>query len=389
MVSTSTNKKHYIQEINIEDIHSLDANIISFIVNANKTRLNPTPYSDLYFLEAWTRSFQSQSSTRYLFLIRNTKTNDICAIFPLLLEEKGNMLLYRPWGVMFGYPQPIISSTICDSHLQNLLSYLKAKHKRIVIDFGPSKIDWYSEIEFEKLYTQIPKFHAVLQIKRDAPFIDLNKGRIPASQNLSQNIRTAQNRIKKDNKTFEFHFNVLDSAQRSNLLKTYESLHLNRWPKSNFNQSEYSEFHKRLFLHENSTVISSLVIDSSISAIALGTIKLNTFFLFGICFNPSFTKYSPGILLLNELTSSLKSKSINTFDFMNDLEGYKTKWTSLVNVRYQYIFFSSFYDFIKFKWTLLKQKFYVKILEFHFYLLKKSPFVDTLIKKIIFFRKRR
>ena len=62
------------------------------------------------------------------------------------------------------------------------------------------------------------------------------------------------------------------------------------------------------YVSSTSTSPGYWVVLACYSAIALGTIKLNTFFLFGICFNPSFTKYSPGILLLNNLTSSLKYK---------------------------------------------------------------------------------
>ena len=377
---------HHVEELTGKDFRNLDSAIIDFILEVNLKKINPSPYSDFYFLDAWLTSFSEEVQDSRLYILRNIDTNQVCAIFPLKLERRNKVDQYKPWGVMFGYPQPLIDSTCSGRHLKLLYRHIKNKHRNFVIDFGPSKINWFPIIDSNAANEFFVSRHLTLQRKLDSPCINLSQDNFPVSSGLSQTIRTAKNRLTRELIVTNLFFNASNLDLRRLLLKKYREIHLNRWINSNFKKNEFCEFNNILFEKtSNDKLISYFELNSNISAIALGIIKDETYYLFGICFDDSFKKYSPGVLLIEYIVKYLQMQGIKYFDFMNNLEDYKLKWTDNVQPRFQYTLHSNFVEFTKFRLVLTKDKLYIKLLPI--YLRCKNKYINRLFMPIILFRK--
>jgi hypothetical protein len=157
-----------------------------------------------------------------------------------------------------------------------------------------------------------------------------------------------------------------------------------KWPHSSFKdaQSPYRNLFQFIFVNQklkSGGVISTLKIDSEIAAIHFGFIKDEKFLYFSPTINPKFHKYSPGQLLIHQIIIHLQDSDLQIFDFMNDLEPYKLKWTNQIANRYFYTLYS--HKFVTWDYSKYSPQKLLKLL------LKPNNLISILIHPILTVKK--
>lgn len=157
-------------------------------------------------------------------------------------------------------------------------------------------------------------------------------------KSVRQNIRTAQNRIKTDNKTFEIII-MEDSYIPEEIIQKYHSIYENRRIKKNgklgIKQSFYEFNRKRLkrkydlsveaMRHVHNFLSAYITIDGIIAGYFYGVKdKRGKVCLMHVAVDDEFSRYSPGMILLSKtIEMEIEKKSVACFDLTNGDEGYK------------------------------------------------------------------
>lgn len=157
-------------------------------------------------------------------------------------------------------------------------------------------------------------------------------------KSVRQNIRTAQNRIKKDNKIFKI-VTLEDDFISEEIIQKYHYIYENRRIKKNgklnIKGRIYEINRKRLkakfdlsmeAMRRIQNILSAYILIDGIMAGYFYGLKDNNgkVCLMHVAVNDEFSKYSPGMILLSKsLESIFKKKSIKCFDLTNGDEKYK------------------------------------------------------------------
>ena len=157
-------------------------------------------------------------------------------------------------------------------------------------------------------------------------------------KSVRQNIRTAQNRIKTDNKSFEI-ITMEDDNIPEEIIQKFHSIYEKRRIKKNgklgIKQSIYEFNRKRLkkmfdlsmeaMRHVHNFLSAYILIDGIIAGYFYG-VKDNRgkVCLMHVSVDDEFSRYSPGMILLSKtIEMEIDKKSITCFDLTNGDEGYK------------------------------------------------------------------
>ena len=237
---------------------------------------------------------------------------------------------------MFGYPEPTIQKGYENLFLTDLYSYLKARDKRFIIEVSRSRESIFS---FEGL--NIDRFSKNVARHADAPYMEESElGKI-RSKSMSQNLRTARNKLQ--DKDWEFQSlscSLLgtNSRELEMALDSLVELHKARWPNSIF-KIENEGFKSYIWSLINNPIddtfkIYVIKIENKIEAIAVGAILERKFYYLINAHNAHMpNSYSLGHLLISEIVAFHKL-DLDSFDFINDKEDYKFRWTNRIGTRF-------------------------------------------------------
>jgi len=145
------------------------------------------------------------------------------------------------------------------------------------------------------------------------------------SKSLKQNIRTAYNRIRKDNLTFEMHneevcndnFKDIVRLSKLKLIDDKQCLYLD---------NNKALFYKEVFMHFPSNVVFVKVNDTNI-AYRANIIYNNNKICIDASYDRNFKKYDPGIISVDCNFIDSFSKKLNVDNLGPGLDDYKLKFT--------------------------------------------------------------
>lgn len=156
------------------------------------------------------------------------------------------------------------------------------------------------------------------------------------SKNARQNLRTAQNRLMKNNLNLKFTLfgnKDLHEINFPELKALYKQRNKGKYQKSNWKSKLYSNI-DNLFrdgvdmfdlkeLRETDFTLGKLEIDNELAAYFFGFTIVNRIEINRVVINDKFAFYSPGILLLNEFIKSMIGKNLRIVDLTVGDEKYK------------------------------------------------------------------
>lgn len=150
------------------------------------------------------------------------------------------------------------------------------------------------------------------------------------SKNSRQNLRTAYNRLEKDNLTFKMEF--LFGKVPKKVFKQAKNMYIKRFFEKNPNKKNILKYFKlklfepisKICANANSAFHAILSIDNKPAAIMSGFVNKNSIIIPRLIFDSKFHKYSPGIILINETLKYFeKTKKFNVLDLGYGNENYK------------------------------------------------------------------
>ena len=203
----------------------------------------------------------------------------------------------------------------------------------------------YSEYNFTKIRESTQLSHIISDgivgydisaISKENVFIDFFDGHDEwfnsLSKNVRQNIRTAYNRLEKDGKEIRievYHGKQMSHTFMNRLLDIYIKRHNERYGvKTSIMKSiylRYLDFSTRALLSNPMAFHVCINISGRIAAFCSGYIDHNSFVVPRLSIDNDFLRYSPGLLLINEMIKKLDTSrsGICVMDLSEGAEKYK------------------------------------------------------------------
>ena len=153
------------------------------------------------------------------------------------------------------------------------------------------------------------------------------------SKSVRQNVRTAYNRVNKDEKLITYMMFDKLSKNIEEILDQVNRVYLNRKIQWNNHQISFSSLKTYRLKHRDviwtcvrklsNVHLHVICIDDEIAAFFVSCVSDNHFYIPRLAMNDKFARYSPGILLIMEFLKSKNEKHIY-FDLGRGAESYKT-----------------------------------------------------------------
>lgn len=305
--------------------YSIELQIKSFINNiANKT-------IDKYSIEY------------YLF-----ESNKHSLIAPLFISKKKKMIYILGQFHMSDYLSFIFDQTIEDEYIANCITYLRNEH----INY---KLQFCNIPEWNKKMLAACRFFSESERKEVCVTIPLSNNKIKHNNDTQRYIDQAYKRIKEDGIIISFNYaNTVISKEeihklylfcvkrrfvKFDITHTERVLHLLKIKLFRFLGYEadllsiYSKFKPQLFL-------AKMKIDNKLAAYIIAEKKYNIYQVFRISINDNYSKYRPGIVLLENLKEyiSRKEPSIKYLDFSRGNDKYKISFGGKCFYNHSFIF---------------------------------------------------
>jgi len=116
---------------------------------------------------------------------------------------------------------------------------------------------------------------------------------------------------------------------------------------STFSSDKIKEYHV-LFAHETASLewvmIFQLLDGNNVIASAYGLLFHGTFNYYQAGFDPEWSHYSPGNVLIYSMIGYLSDKGIKVFDFLGGNDGYKLFWTKEHHIMKNFIIYNGGFD---------------------------------------------
>ena len=150
------------------------------------------------------------------------------------------------------------------------------------------------------------------------------------SKHARQNLRTAYNRLKTDG--LEYRFEFIDGKTDKKLASKLKNLYLNRRAKKYSNMDflkmliyKIDEPISKVCFNLENSFSAVLYIDNQIACYMAGVIKNGEVLVPRLAIDDKFSRYSVGVILVNETIKTLIDKNIFTLDLATGAEVYKTQ----------------------------------------------------------------
>jgi CelD/BcsL family acetyltransferase involved in cellulose biosynthesis len=214
---------------------------------------------------------------------------------------------------------------------------------------------------------------ASIKVIHTCPYLPLPKSSETLLQNLSKNfrynIKRYMKKMVKDYKKVEFtsyeKFSTIEEA-----VGVLFELHQKRWSERKepgaFRNKIIRKFHleiANLFSRLNWLNLDFIMADDKAVACLYGFKYRSKLYYYLSGFNPIFTKYSPGNLLIFHILQKCIENGLSEFDFLRGEEEYKTCWTSLSRKNFDIVLVKKgLYPLIR-DWVTRKYRFGVRSLK--------------------------
>lgn len=307
----------------------------------------------LLAIKKYRLTFLNKLSNKVVVSIFYKKNDEVYAIFPFVIKNKKAYIC----GDMAGsdYVDFLYMDNFNAESLAYMLKEIKNKYRLEAIYFRGIQMESKSNCLIKDLDNKkIIKETKCVGIDIDKTYDEFLKG---LKKSVRQNLRTAENRLKTDNKdaNFEIHHNSkIDSNIVSEVERIYQLRQQNKY-------TNYKTYLKKVvkyvynLIHENNYnvvfdsmenntnhILGIFKIDSKIAAYCYGPVTHGTVSIIHVAINEEFHKYSPGKLLITYLIKYLKSEentisAINYFDLTIGDESYKYELGGIEKIRSDYI----------------------------------------------------
>ena len=245
----------------------------------------------------------------------------------------------------FDFVDFFYSDEALDKEIEIALSFLfdQLKHEGIrELRWNWMPDDTISNVILEKSYRE--KSNIEIVENTIIPFNDYDSYKSGLSKNTKQNLRTAQNRLNRDNKKYEFHISLaecIDNEQIKDCLKLYYDRQKTKYGVSFLHQLAIKtlDFNTRLLIKRKG-VLANFLIDGEVAAFMFGYINQRNHSLEipKLAINEKFGFYSPGMLLVDNTVKYLANNtSIKNLDLCRGTEQYKLKMGGKIYPTYKYI----------------------------------------------------
>jgi len=277
------------------------------------------------------------------------KNNKIVALLPLKYKKK---------NFFFSYSELLISKDLGIDNIELLIDWNQVDEN---IFYSLAKIFSKTELHHLKIVNKLID-SKLISSNRKVLFLETENHEIDFSKNFKQNIRTAKNRIEKND---SYNFSLINS-ENINFINEFESFttnHIN----SKTTTSWKDDFFKQLLNKTQSNVnakfiIYKLEINNKTVAGIFGWVKNNVFYFNQSYYFKEYSQYSPIILIIDDFCKNKHLiKEIKIFDFMRGTEKYKSNFTKkyykVCNLEIRsssYNLFFKLFKLVSLKW--LKQK---------------------------------
>jgi hypothetical protein len=300
------------------------------------------------YLNAFHAKLESEKKKCFAFIAKENSRMENDGIYGVHFLLETNFLkvfkIFKSAGVMFGNAGPNLIPGTEDLYLENFLLMIKRFRLNVIFELTPTPLPWVTYKG--SLLLQKSKIHFESNIIQDRPYIELDRYKQPVSKNLIKNIRQRHNRLNREGLDLEY-LEFMNKVPNK-MLDAFISMHKSRWPVGIFQRPSdrvhYEDFHRNLFNNPESKIapeLAILLIGGELAAMLVGFTINAHFYCFNLTFDEKFSDYRPGQLLIEKMIESKKAVGVKVFDFMNDAEVYKTKWTSDIGVREAYFFSKS------------------------------------------------
>lgn len=299
------------------------------------------------WLSEWWRYF---GKGKELLILALYDLNGLCGIAPLFLEKKYYFKHFPVLRIAFlgtdmvdsDYLDLIIRSGCEEEAIQCVVNYLfEAPFNWDLMDLTDITED-SPTIHYFRKYTSESKSAIVFESGEICPFLALPHSSIEYRSGLSKNDRY---NISRRSKNLYKHFgenNVLlnESNSKENpealssLISELFSLHRIRWgsvrKKTLFSLPQVERFHRALLpglIKKRAVIVFSLSVEEQVVAIIYGFVYGGKYYFYQSGFDPAFSQYSPGLVLMNYSIEQAIHEGLSEYDFLRGEEDYKSKFT--------------------------------------------------------------
>jgi CelD/BcsL family acetyltransferase involved in cellulose biosynthesis len=307
----------------------------------------------LLALKKYRLTFLNRLALKVVVSISYKSNGEIYAIFPFVIRRKKGYIC----GDMAGgdYVDFLYTKDFKSEDLSHLLNEIKRKYNLKKLYFRGIRTDSNSNHLIRGLANKkFLKETKCVGINIEKTYEEFLK---KLKKSVRQNLRTANNRLKTDNKEayFEiYHNEKIDRHLVSDLQKVYYSRIQSRYTnfkaylvkliKSLLNLYYINKYNVVFDYMENNAnhLLAVYKIDSKIAAYCYGPASHDAVSIIQVSINEEFYKYSPGKLLITHLVDYLisernASKGINYLDLTIGDENYKYELGGIEKIRSDYI----------------------------------------------------
>ena len=213
-----------------------------------------------------------------------------------------------------------------DLSAEKMLEYLK------LLAHQENKLVYIERVN--KKYNTYQKLNTLIESQPHSPCVEINFASDydtyynGLSKHARQNLRTAYNRAKSDNYeiTFDVYNGKIDKNLAKNLQKIYINRRIGRYKNMNILKKimfSLSDPIKNCCFNLKDNYVSVLKFNNKPVAFMGGFIKNKEVMIPRLAIDDNYSRYSVGILLVNETIKNLIGKNFNCLDLANGTENYK------------------------------------------------------------------
>lgn len=269
-------------------------------------------------------------SCRFIVGLENNKP--VC-IAPLIIDtDEDGVIRLLGHGTNVGYLDYIYRDSI----------YVQPMHKYVIDRFSKYKLDYIFVKE------QSPLVEVMTKVESFNNYMITTSGYEDYFSNLSkstrQNIRTAYNRLNKDGKNFEFKKYTGNDDISKEILRKINCVYQKRKLDWN-NSTNISDLEKKVFLYrdviyrgtkkiKNSEIVV-LYIENDIAAFMIDFKYKNGICIPRLAIDTNYSRYSPGVILINEYLKNVSEIEDFQFDLCRGDEKYKSSLGGICSLTYR------------------------------------------------------
>lgn len=336
---------------------------------------NPLPFQSYEWVKCWWDNFAPGSAR--LFVIIARENGDIIGIAPLMCRKyfHGRCADLKFIGTgYFDYFDFLIDKGREDEVLSGFLTCLRGKFKNFVLQLN----NIFEQSAALKVFLNpadgvLSGFNILAQVEDEVPYLALPPSKDVFSALLKDSLKSDIARQKKRLGILgSLEFRACgDVAEGMEALEDYFSLHIKKWEHSG-GYSVYKLPARRDFLRsllknlsEGLSGVYHLSLDGRKLAVCVAFKSSGRFIYYAPAYDPEFSRYSPGKVLLSRLIDYAIENKFSEFDFGIGKEPYKMDWPVRTRKLYDVFLFPDGKNIFNIFWRIrifIRNKYFFNLL---------------------------